>query len=728
MKKVGSAVKIHKNLVTIPSKKNKQTRLIFQHTSLPFTSPSIHHENSSISIVANSFFFFPSLICLEQKFNPPIMAKTLLLLFFLSALTSRITHQQEIFFEGFNGGEAAANMSLNGGAVIYQSGTLGLTNDTQKVVGHAFYSTPIQFKNKSKVVSFSTAFAFAIVPQYPTLGGHGFAFTIAPSKDLPNGYPSQYLGLLGPKNLGNFSNHLFAVEFDTVQDFEFGDISDNHVGVNLNNMASNKSVKATVLGQEELNLKSGKVIQAWVDYDSSKNQLEVRLSQTSTKPNSPILSYEVDLSPILKDSMYVGFSSSTGMLASSHYILGWSFNINNGDAKTLSLKNLPPLPSRDKPHRRSLILGLSLSASILLLCSIALSFYLTKKLKNAEVIEPWELEVGPHRFPYKELKKATRNFHHKNMLGFGGFGAVFKGTLANNTEIAVKRVSHDSKQGFQEFVSEIETIGRLRHRNLVQLQGWCRNQIDLLLVYDFMPNGSLDKHLFEDSPRKTLTWEQRFKIVKGVACGLLYLHEEWEQTVIHRDIKAGNVLLDADMNARLGDFGLAKLYERGSNPSTTRVVGTLGYLAPELTRTGRPSTSSDVYAFGALLLEVVCGRRPVEAKALPEELVLVEWVWDRWRLGAVLEVVDPKLGGVYDELEVVVVIKLGLLCSCEVPEMRPTMRQVVRFLEGEIPLPEGIPPPDGFGGGKSGHSYGGNTWLSPLDDEKQKVLSPHQYN
>ncbi|MED6222387.1 hypothetical protein PIB30_063855 [Stylosanthes scabra] len=643
------------------------------------------------------------------------MAKTLLLLFALLTLFSRITHQQELFFEGFNGGEAAANMSLNGGAVIHQGGTLGLTNDTKRVLGHAFYSTPIQFKNKSKVVSFSTAFAFAIVPQYPTLGGHGFAFTISPSKDLPNGYPSQYMGLLGPKNVGNFSNHLFAVEFDTVQDFEFGDINDNHVGINLNNMASNKSVKAT------LNLKSGKVIQAWVDYHSSKNQLEVRLSQTSTKPNSPILSYEVDLSPILQHSMYVGFSSSTGLLASSHYILGWSFNINNnnGDyAKTLSLKNLPPLPSRDKPHRRALILGLSLSASIFLLCSIAVPFYLIRKLRNAEVIEPWELEVGPHRFRYKELKKATRNFHHKNMLGFGGFGAVFKGTLESNTEIAVKRVSHDSKQGFQEFVSEIETIGRLRHRNLVQLLGWCRNRADLLLVYDFMPNGSLDKHLFEDSARKTLTWEQRFKIVKGVASGLLYLHEEWEQTVIHRDIKAGNVLLDGDMNARLGDFGLAKLYDRGSNPSTTRVVGTLGYLAPELTKTGRPSTSSDVYAFGALLLEVVCGRRPVEAKAMPEELLLVEWVWERWRVGAVLEVLDSKLGGIYDVVEVVVVIKLGLLCSCEVPEMRPSMRQVVRFLEGEVPLPEVIPPPDGFGAGKGvGTAYGGNTWLSAVDDD-----------
>jgi len=243
--------------------------------------------------------------------------------------------------------------------------------------------------------------------------------------------------------------------------------------------------------------------------------------------------------------------------------------------------------------------------------AIGIGFYVIRRIKNADVIEAWELDIGPHRFSYKELKQATRGFRDKQLLGFGGFGRVYKGTLPNcKTHVAVKRISHESKQGLREFVSEIASIGRLRHRNLVQLLGWCRRRGDLLLVYDYMPNGSLDKYIFEE-PRMILSWEQRFKIIKGVAYGLLYLHEEWEQTVIHRDIKAGNVLLDSELNGRLGDFGLAKLYERGSNPSTTRVVGTLGYLAPELTRTGKPTANSDVFAFGALMLEVVCGRRPV---------------------------------------------------------------------------------------------------------------------
>ncbi|KAL1194943.1 L-type lectin-domain containing receptor kinase S.4 [Cardamine amara subsp. amara] len=243
-------------------------------------------------------------------------------------------------------------------------------------------------------------------------------------------------------------------------------------------------------------------------------------------------------------------------------------------------------------------------------------------------------------------------------------------------------------------MSEVSSIGHLRHRNLVQLLGWCRRRDDLLLVYDFMSNGSLDMYLFDENPRLILTWKQRFKIIKGVASGLLYLHEGWEQRVIHRDIKAANILLDGEMNGRVGDFGLAKLYEHGSNPGATRVVGTFGYLAPELTKSGKLTTSTDVYAFGAVLLEVACGRRPIETTALPEELVMVDWVWSRWQSGDIRDVVDRRLNGVFDEEKMVMVIKLGLLCSNNSPEVRPTMRQVVMYLEKQFPSPEFVPAPD----------------------------------
>jgi serine/threonine protein kinase len=392
--------------------------------------------------------------------------------------------------------------------------------------------------------------------------------------------------------------------------------------------------------------------------------------------------------------MYVGFSASTGLLASSHYLLGWSFKI-NGPAPPLDLSSLPQLP-QPKKKQTSLITGVSVIALVIALCSIAFGIYIFRKIKNADVIEAWELEIGPHRYSYQELKKATKGFKEKELLGQGGFGRVYKGTIPkSNIQVAVKRVSHESKQGLREFVSEIASIGLLRHRNLVQLLGWCRRRGDLLLVYDFMANGSLDKYLFEDS-EIVLSWEQRFKIIKDVASGLSFLHEGYEQVVIHRDVKASNVLLDFELNGRLGDFGLARLYEHGANPGTTRVVGTLGYLAPELPRTGKASTSSDVFAFGALLLEVACGRRPIEPKALHEELVLVEWVWEKYKEGRMFEVVDPKLNGKFDENEVMMVLKLGMICSNDVPTIRPSMRQVVRILDREVELPNELRKPGGI--------------------------------
>ncbi|XVF08139.1 hypothetical protein REPUB_Repub06bG0200100 [Reevesia pubescens] len=537
--------------------------------------------------------------------------------FFLILISASSSQPTELFFPGFKDLNPN-NLTLTGVAEIEKNGILRLTNDTTRLLGHAFYSSPVRFKNSTngQAFSFSTSFALAIVPEYPKLGGHGLAFTISNSKDL-KALPSQYLGILNATDIGNFSNHLVAVEFDTVQDFEFQDINDNHIGIDINSLVSNASVPAGYYTdgstKQNLTLKSGKAIQAWIDYDSVENVINVTIAPNSTRPRLPILSFQI---------------------------------------------------------------------------------------KNADVIEDWEMEIGPQRYSYQELKQATNGFSDRNLLGHGGFGRVYKGTLRNSkTEVAVKQVSHESKQGLHEFLSEIASIGRLRHRNLVQLLGWCRRRGDLLLVYDFMANCSLDKFLF-DEPQTVLNWEQRFRIIKGVASGLLYLHEGYEQIVIHRDVKASNVLLDDNLNGRLGDFGLARLYDHGSNPGTTRVVGTLGYLAPELPKTGKATTSSDVYAFGALLLEVACGRRPIEPKALPEELVLVDWVWEKFRQGRVLDVVDTRLNGKYDEGEMLMMLKLGLICSNDVPMARPSMRQVVRFLDGEAELPENLRPRETFDGGK----------------------------
>ncbi|KAB1217838.1 L-type lectin-domain containing receptor kinase S.4 [Morella rubra] len=636
----------------------------------------------------------------------------------------------DVFIDGF--GDASNTMSVDGVAAIEKNRLLRLTNDSLGTVGHAFYSRPIRFKNSSgEAMSFSTSFAFAILTGQGKQAGEGLAFTISPTKELPASLPGPYLGLFNASNNGSFSNHVVAVEFDTVQDSQFGDIDDNHVGIDINSVVSNTSAtavqfKGSDTNKVDLSLKSGGVIQAWIEYDSQLNQLEVKLAPDSSRPRSVLLSCKVNLSKILQEYMYVGFSASTGSSASSHYILGWSFNV-NGDAKNLYLDKLPPLPTvpRSKKNHIAIIVGLSVSGALAVIMVTVLGFYIVRKIKRADAVEAWEHDIGPQRFSYKQLKKATAGFGDRELLGFGGFGRVYKGTLPNSdTQVAVKRISHDSKQGLQEFVSEVASMGRLRHRNLVQLLGWCRRQGDLLLVYDFMPNGSLDKYLFEES-KAFLSWEKRFKIIKGVASGLLYLHEEWEQAVLHRDIKAGNVLLDSEFNGKLSDFGLAKLCEHGSNPSTTRVMGTPGYLAPELARTGKPTTSSDVFAFGALLLEVVCGRRPMDFKASPEGLVLVDWVWENWREGAILDVVDPRLQDKFDEIEVVLALKLGLICSNDAPEARPTMRQVVRYLEKELVLPEEVAVPHGRKGGAtfSGIEFGDCTPSYPTTSSYSRKAS-----
>ncbi|KAI5325698.1 hypothetical protein L3X38_034772 [Prunus dulcis] len=593
-------------------------------------------------------------------------------------------------------GFLSANLSLDGVAQVTSNGLLKLTNDTG--LGHAFYPNPVTFKNSSNATafSFSTTFVFAIRSRLgPRLGGHGIAFVIAPTRGLPGGFTNQYLGVFNDTNNGNANNHIFAVELDSVQHPEFGDINNNHVGIDINGL---RSVKSTPAGYHSLNnggfrnltLISGQPMQVWVEYDGIQKQINVTLGPINVdKPHIPLLSLKYDLSTVLNTTMYVGFSSTPGSLVTSHYVLGWSFEM-NGQAPELVLSQLPKLPRIGrKKISNFLTLGVPvMSVSLVLLAISSLIYAIRRKKKFAELLEDWELEYGPQRFKYKELYMATKGFREKELLGSGGFGKVYKGILpSSKTEIAVKRVSHESRQGMKEFVAEIISIGRLRHRNLAPLLGYCRRKGELLLVYDYMPNGSLDKYLY-DQPVVTLNWRQRFRVIKGVASGLFYLHEEWEQVVVHRDVKASNILLDSEFNARLGDFGLARLYDHGKDPKTTRIVGTFGYLAPENARLGRATTHADVFSFGAFLLEVACGRRPIQTQGQYLNVVLVDLVFSCWKRSNILEAIDLNLGSEFVAEEVELVLKLGLLCSHSEPSARPSMRQVVHYLEDDIPLPE----------------------------------------
>ncbi|XP_031115457.1 L-type lectin-domain containing receptor kinase IV.1-like [Ipomoea triloba] len=594
----------------------------------------------------------------------------------------------------YNGFSTSTDITFDGLAHLSHHSLLQLTNDTTFSTGHAFYTHPISFNNIS---SFSTTFVFAMVPLYATKGGHGMAFVISPTKNLsPVGAAGQFMGLMNESSKGNSSNRIFAVEFDAIETRKFHDLADDHVGIDINDMESKVQKRVAYVDEkgaiQNLTLLSEHPLQAWIDYDGFSNQINVTLAPFRVpKPSTPLMSFSFDISLVLAKESYVGFSAATGPeLTSDFYVAGWSFKM-NGRATDLDLSKLPKIPHLGRKQT-----PLFYKTGLPLICLVAVAilgfvavYVVGRRKKFAEVLEDWEQEFGPHRFKFKDLYMATKGFRESELLGKGGFGSVYKGVLpAIGIEVAVKKVSHDSKQGIREFVAEVVSIGRLRHRNLVRFLGYCRRKGELFLVYEYMPNRSLDRYLYNPPNDNILSWSRRFAVVKGVASGLLYLHEGWEQVVIHRDIKASNILLDSEFNGKIGDFGLARLYDHGTDPHTTHIVGTLGYLAPEQTRTGKATTSSDVYAFGAFLLEVATGKRPIQPKKEAEDFVLVDWVFSCWAKGNVFEAMDRNLGMEYAKGEAELVLKLGLLCSHPDSGRRPTIRQAVQYLEGDGELPE----------------------------------------
>ncbi|KDP22847.1 hypothetical protein JCGZ_00434 [Jatropha curcas] len=623
----------------------------------------------------------------------PIISLPLLILFLYSV--SNQAQSDEFIFNGFIGKDN--DLLLDRASIFKPTGALRLTNKTANAIGHAFYHKPIQMftQTSPNASSFNTSFIFSIVPPASgRQGGFGLAFTLSPTHEIAGASPGHYLGLFNESNDGKSSNHILAVEFDTVNGHrEITDRDGNHVGININGMSSDASRSAgytinDTMKQEDLDLHEGKPIQAWIEYDALNTTIKVTICPMwLPKPRTPLIAYPLDLTKYVKEEMYVGFSASTGdYKASSHYILGWSFSTTGAPPElNLSLIPIPPVDKDSKSFQLALI------ALIVALCFVTvllfgILFFITvykRRIGGFENLEDWELEC-PHRFRYSDLHAATKGFKDSEIIGAGGFGIVYKAVMhSTGNEVAVKKITRNSFHGLKEFAAEIESLGRLRHKHLVNLQGWCKKKNDLLLVYDYIPNGSLESLLFNRKSDVVLSWEQRFNIVKGIAAGLLYLHEEWEQIVIHRDIKSSNVLIDGEMNGRLGDFGLARLYDHGVNSHTTEVVGTVGYIAPELARTGKASTSSDVFAYGILLLEVVTGRRPIGSN----QFILADWVLESQQMGRILDVVDLKLDFNYVIEEIELVLKLGLLCSHQKVESRPSTRQVVRYLNREERLP-----------------------------------------
>ncbi|XP_010026580.2 L-type lectin-domain containing receptor kinase IX.1 [Eucalyptus grandis] len=507
-------------------------------------------------------------------------------------------------------------------------GTIDFTSATYSFhVGRAFYAEKLQLRNSTsrRLADFSTRFSFTIDTENQSEYGAGFAFFLAPvGYQIPVNSNGGFLGLFNTTYSNSSSNQIIAVEFDTFTNPEW-DPPYEHVGININSIAS------AVTTPWNATFHSADTADAWIAYNSTTKNLSVSWSYRTT-PNpheNTSISYQIDLTTVLPEEVMIGFSAATDYYTERHQLKSWSFS-----------SNLEVTEKQGNTNRTKLVVGLAVPLGFLLCGVLAISAILWRRKSRSKGSEMAnltsindELERGaaPRRFRYTDLVAATNNFNEERKLGEGGFGAVYRGYLVSlDAAVAVKRISRGSKQG-KEFITEVKVISNLRHRNLVQLIGWCHEANELLLVYEYMPNGSLDTHLF--GKKNPLGWAVRYKISVGLASALLYLHEEWEQCVVHRDIKSSNVMLDAGFNVKLGDFGLARLLDRELGPQTTELAGTFGYLAPEYVSTGRASKESDVYSLGVVALEIGTGRKSVDPMEQSSEMSLVEWVWDLYGRG-----------------------------------------------------------------------------------------------
>jgi serine/threonine protein kinase len=575
-------------------------------------------------------------------------------------------------------------------------------------IGRATYFSPMHLWDKAsgKLTDFTTHFSFAIDSQNGTNYGDGLAFFLAPTatgSTVPNNVTiGSSLGLTNDNQVLNSTNNPFvAVEFDIYPNkgWDPQGWPGVHLGIDINSMKSVANV-SWERWWSNTSITQGLINEARITYNSTSHNLSLLLTAgfINNSKEEQSLSYQVDLRDYLPEWVTFGFSAATGASPAMHTIYTWNFTStleDNVTEPTVAGSPSPtPAPNGSK-NKLGLAVGLGVGGPFLF-GGLALILFCMWKRSRSHTEEDLALDscmddefqrgTGPKRFSFQELAHATNNFNDEEKLGQGGFGGVYRGFLRDsNSFVAVKRVSKGSNQGIKEYVSEVKIISRLRHRNLVQLIGWCHGRGELLLVYEFMPNGSLDSHLF--TQESLLIWAMRYKVAQGLALALLYLHEEWEQCVVHRDIKSSNIMLDSEFNAKLGDFGLARLVDHLKGSQTTVLAGTMGYMAPECVTTGKASKESDVYSFGIVALEIACGRKPISPKAPEDQVVMVDWVWELYGIGKVLEAADPRLGGDFDEKQMERLMIVGLWCAHPDRNLRPSIRQTIHVLNFEAPLP-----------------------------------------
>ncbi|XP_058092181.1 probable LRR receptor-like serine/threonine-protein kinase At1g56140 isoform X1 [Magnolia sinica] len=347
---------------------------------------------------------------------------------------------------------------------------------------------------------------------------------------------------------------------------------------------------------------------------------------------------------------------------------------------------VPPSPNttttgrKRRSSRTAIIMVVPIVVVVVLIFAIATCFLRRRHMDEDK--ELLKMGTKPNTFSYSELRTATGDFSLENKLGMGGFGAVYKGTLPDGRIVAAKQLSVASHDGKRQFVAEIVTISAVQHRNLVKLYGCCVEGDKRLLVYEYLENRSLDHALFGDS-NLHLNWPTRYRICLGTARGLTYLHEESRLRIVHRDVKASNILLDADLNPKISDFGLAKLYDDKKTHISTRVAGTIWYLAPEYALRGHLTEKADVFGFGVVALEILSGRPNTDTSLDQDKIYLLEWAWTLHEANRPLELIDPTLSE-FDKGEALRMIGVALLCTQTSPVLRPPMSRVVAMLLGDV--------------------------------------------
>ncbi|XP_050218668.1 G-type lectin S-receptor-like serine/threonine-protein kinase At4g27290 [Mercurialis annua] len=354
--------------------------------------------------------------------------------------------------------------------------------------------------------------------------------------------------------------------------------------------------------------------------------------------------------------------------------------------------------------RTAIAVSSVLSTGLLLLVLALILYWRRKRQKNRKLKDMLErnANIKGHKedqeltmFDLGTIARATDNFSLINKLGEGGFGPVYKGMLKDGQDIAVKRLSESSKQGIDELKNEVTYIAKLQHRNLVKILGCCIQADEMMLIYEFMPNKSLDFFIFDETHSTLLGWPKRYHIINGIARGLLYLHQDSRLRIVHRDLKAGNILLDCEMNPKISDFGLARSFGGDeTEANTNKVVGTYGYMSPEYAIDGLYSVKSDVFSFGVMVLEIVSGKRNRGFYHPEHYLNLLGHAWKLHKEGRASELIAASMEDLNDESEALRSIQIGLLCVQRSAESRPTMSSVVLMLGGEGALPE--PKEPGF--------------------------------